>query len=120
ELLDEPAREELAEIVAGSWVYGTLSTWIGSEDKNRGWDILGDLKQAFDETMAKDGVDPARRERLLRQLATCESSDWFWWFGDYNPAEQVSDFERLYRVHVANLYELMGREPPQYLSQILS
>src|SRR5690606_29882378 len=82
--------------------------------------VLGDLKEAWDEAMAAGGHDAAERDRLLRQLAACEGSDWFWWFGDYNPAEQVSDFERLFRVHVANLYRMLGREPPQYLSQVLS
>ena len=51
------------------------------------------------------------------QLAVCEGSDWFWWFGDYNPAQSVSDFERLYRQHLANLYHLLGVEPPAYLSE---
>ena len=26
-----------------------------------------------------------------RQLAQCESSDWFWWFGDYNPPDAVAE-----------------------------
>jgi len=51
------------------------------------------------------------------QLAACEGSDWFWWFGDYNPAQSVSDFERLFRLHLSNLYQLLGVEPPAYLSE---
>jgi alpha-amylase/alpha-mannosidase (GH57 family) len=54
------------------------------------------------------------------QLAICEGSDWFWWFGDYNPAVTVSDFECLYRRHLTNLYQLMGVEPPQYLSAVFT
>jgi len=27
----------------------------------------------------------------------------------------VSDFERLFRLHLSKLYHLMGREPPEYL-----
>ena len=50
------------------------------------------------------------------QLSICEGSDWFWWFGDYNPADSVSDFERLFRVHLSNLYHMLGRQPPEYLS----
>ena len=46
----------------------------------------------------------------------CEASDWFWWFGDLNPSGTVSDFDRLYRQHLVNLYQLCGMEPPQYLS----
>ena len=31
---------ELPQVVAGSWVYGNLATWIGDHDKNRAWDLL--------------------------------------------------------------------------------
>ena len=34
------ARSRCPQLVAGSWVYGNLSTWIGSPDKNRAWDLL--------------------------------------------------------------------------------
>ena len=43
---------QLDEVVAGSWVFGTFSTWIGDEDKNRAWDILGDVKRVYDEVCA--------------------------------------------------------------------
>ena len=38
----------LSRLVAGSWVYGTFSTWIGDPDKNRGWDMLGEAKAVYD------------------------------------------------------------------------
>lgn len=106
--------EALGQLVAGSWVYGTLSTWIGDKDKNRGWEMLGDAKRAFDH--ASGSLDPARLDKAGRQLAVCEGSDWFWWFGDYNPEDTVSDFERLYRLHLTNLYALLSLDPPEYLA----
>jgi len=110
-----PARE-LPELTAGSWVYGTFSTWIGENDKNRGWDMLAEAKQCYDRVVAGSDLDDERRRLLLQQLAACEGSDWFWWFGDYNPAEAVSDFEHLFRTHLHNLYRMLGLEPPEYLS----
>ncbi len=112
---------ELPALVAGSWVYGTFSTWIGDRDKNRGWNMLVDAKRAYDEALAAGELDAPRRRALAEeQLAVCEASDWFWWFGDYNPASAVSDFERLYRRHLTNLYQLLGREPLDYLAVPLS
>jgi alpha-amylase/alpha-mannosidase (GH57 family) len=61
-----------------------------------------------------------RKEAARRQLALCEGSDWFWWFGDYNPAQIVSDFEQLYRRHLVSLYDLIGYEPPASIFQQLS
>jgi len=116
-----PARE-LDHAVAGSWVHGTLTTWIGCEDKNRGWDILAQAKRSYDDAAAEAAAAASadRNDELLAQLAACEASDWFWWFGDYNPAAAVSDFEHLYRTHLANLYRMLGQEPPQSLTQVLS
>ena len=47
----------LAALTAGSWVYGTLSTWIGERDKNRGWEILADAKRAFDGAAGGSRID---------------------------------------------------------------
>jgi len=111
---------ELPSLVAGSWVHGTFSTWIGDADKNRGWDLLCEAKQAFDTVISSGNLPPEHLELAYRQLAVCEGSDWFWWFGDYNPAESVSNFEHLFRLHLSNLYQLIGKEPPESLTQVIS
>jgi alpha-amylase/alpha-mannosidase (GH57 family) len=114
ECLKQPVpKATLPMLVAGSWVYGTFSTWIGDRDKNRGWEMLIEAKRAFDKTIDKLGMK--NRAAAERQLAICEGSDWFWWFGDYNPSHSVSDFERLFRLQLATLYHLLGVEPPDYL-----
>ncbi len=106
----------LNKLVAGSWVYGTFSTWIGDTDKNRGWDMLGDAKWAFDKAISTKLLTEKQIKAAELQLAICEGSDWFWWFGDYNPGEAVSNFEKQYRMNLANLYRLLGQEPPGYLA----
>ena len=106
----------LAKMVAGSWVYGTFSTWIGDADKNRGWDMLGDAKQIFDQVISTDRLTTKQVQLAEFQLAVCEGSDWFWWFGDYNPGEAVSNFEKQFRLNLANLYKLLGEQPPAYLA----
>ncbi|MFN2308613.1 MAG: glycoside hydrolase [Gammaproteobacteria bacterium] len=114
------AGTEIKSLVAGSWVYGSLSTWIGDHDKNHGWDMLGDAKRAFDQVTAEGHLDPEQLAAARQQLAICEGSDWFWWFGDYNPADSVQDFDRLYRMHLANLYQALGTDPPEYLTHAFS
>lgn len=114
----EPAP--LRKVMAGSWVYGSLSTWMGDPEKNRAWDLLCDAKRAFDGVMRSNTLDAATRAAAGRQLALCETSDWFWWFGDYNPADAVSQFDRLYRKQLVNLYRLLGLAPPAALSEPIS
>ena len=112
-----PAKR-LPALVAGSWVYGSFSTWMGDHDKNHGWEMLTDAKRAFDEAAPR--LSPEQRAAAERQLAVCEGSDWFWWLGDYNPAATVSDFERLFRLHLSNLYQLLKHEPPEYLAHVFA
>jgi alpha-amylase/alpha-mannosidase (GH57 family) len=113
-----PAREE--KLVAGSWVYGTFSTWIGDPEKNRGWELLVEAKRCFDEQLASGKLSADEIAAAEKQLAICEGSDWFWWFGDYNPSATVSQFDQLYRMHLANLYQLINVEAPPHLGDIIS
>jgi len=110
----------LKQMVAGSWVYGTFSTWIGSPDKNRGWDLLCEAKRSYD-IVANSGRLNAEELRLAtEQLADCEGSDWFWWFGDYNSAQSVSSFDTLFRKNLSNLYRLLKLKPPVDLEHVIS
>ncbi len=110
----------LPSIVAGSWVYGTLSTWIGDTDKNRAWDLLCAAKQAYDLVTAGIRLSTEEKAAAARQLAICESSDWFWWFGDYNPAQAVASFDGLFRRNLASLYQLLKLTPPDALAGAIS
>ena len=110
----------LADINAGSWVYGTFSTWIGDAAKNRAWELLCAAKRAYDEQITYGNLSSAERDAAGRQLASCEASDWFWWPGDYNPSASVKSFDELYRHNLANLYRLLKRPVPEILDWPLS
>ena len=114
------ATHQLERLVAGSWVYGNFSTWIGADDKNRAWDLLCAAKQSFDLVGASGRLDAGRSAAAERQLADCEGSDWFWWFGDYNPGAAVASFDRLYRGKLANLYRLIDLPVPAALAEPIS
>ncbi len=117
--LDRP-RTALPRLRAGSWVYGTFSTWIGAHDKNHAWDLLCAAKRSFD-LVAASGRLPAERLGACEQrLAVCEASDWFWWFGDYNPSHAVASFDRLYRRNLCALYRMLELDPPVELSHPIS
>jgi alpha-amylase/alpha-mannosidase (GH57 family) len=111
---------ELPGLTAGSWVYGNFSTWIGSPEKNRAWDLLAAAKHCFDLVMASGRLDEARKRAASEQLAICEASDWFWWYGDYNSAESVASFDALYRENLARLYASLDLPAPAELSEPIS
>ncbi len=104
---------EVDRISTGSWVYGTLSTWIGNREKNRAWALLAEATQQI-----LPHLDNPERDRLLEmQLAICESSDWFWWLGEEPPSQAAAEFDQLFRTHLQNLYLMAGEEPPVTLQQ---
>ena len=111
---------ELPGLVAGSWVYGTFSTWIGSPDKNHAWDLLCAAKQKYDMVFAAGHLSAEEIQAAEMQLSSCESSDWFWWFGDYNPSHAVASFDRLFRHNLMHLYQLLKLEIPDSLNHPIS
>ncbi len=111
-------QTKLKHMVAGSWVYGNLSTWIGDHAKTRAWELLIEVKKSFDTHI--DGLDEATAQAAHEQLCICEGSDWCWWFGDYNPSDAVKDFDHLYRQHLKKLYQLLGQAVPESLQQSIS
>lgn len=122
EVLDRQKKlsPRLSKLVAGSWVYGTFTTWIGDRDKNRAWDMLGEAKKVYDQVLDTKNFSDDQLREIEKQLAICEGSDWFWWFGDYNPESTVSDFEQLFRSQLSHLFELLGEPVPDYLSEVFA
>lgn len=110
----------LPVLAAGSWVYGTFSTWIGDQDKNRAWDLLCAAKHSYDLVMQSGRLTEEEKAKAERQLASCESSDWFWWLGDYNSPSVVSSFDRLFRDNLANLYSLLKLPVPESVHEPIS
>ena len=110
----------MPRLAAGSWVYGNFATWIGSPDKNHAWDLLVQAKQSFDLVIGSQRLTEDEQRAAMLQLASCESSDWFWWFGDYNPARSVASFDHLYRQNLMQLYRLLKLPVPEVLSQPIS
>jgi alpha-amylase/alpha-mannosidase (GH57 family) len=113
------SHAELPSLVAGSWVYGDFTTWMGDPAKNRAWDLLCQAKIVYDRVMASRTLDQDAAAQAEAQLKSCESSDWFWWFGDYNPGDSVKAFDRLYRVKLQGLYRLLGEPVPAVLDEPL-
>ncbi len=113
-------RARLPRLTAGSWVYGTLSTWIGNPEKNRAWDLLCEVKQCADRALHSGRLSPEESAEVLRRLAVCESSDWFWWLGDYNSPQSVACFDSLFRENLKSLYRLLHLPVPVSLDHPIS
>lgn len=111
-----PPPAALPSLAPGSWAGGGFSMWIGDARRNRAWDALCELKQAFD--LAAPTLDSAALAEAERALGRCESSDWFWWLGMDEPVSAVLRFDALFRQALLDAYAAIGRAasalPPNF------
>jgi alpha-amylase/alpha-mannosidase (GH57 family) len=108
-------RFHVDSIVAGSWINGTFSIWIGNEDENKAWSVLSEARQALEtSTVALEKIQEAKES-----LYIAEGSDAFWWYGNDHQAENRDDFDDLFRYYIAKCYHSLELSPPSSLNQSL-
>jgi len=108
----------IESIKPGSWIYGTFSTWMGHDEKNRAWELLSETKIAFEAVKASLSAETLKA--ATRELMVAEGSDWFWWYGDDHYTPQADEFDELFRKHLLNIYKLMAKEPPARLFESIN
>ncbi len=109
----------LEGVRSGSWIDGTLRTWIGDPVKNRAWEALLAARQAVAAHLERNHLGDAERAGILDLLDRAEASDWFWWFGEGHSSPYDGQFDLLFRHHLKAVYGAMGVEPPQELDSPL-
>jgi len=125
-LKEHPAVLEIKRIAAGSWIYGEFGKWIGSPLKVRAWECLSEARKILEEvtksppqTVAgppRSVAEQSPIELAWKQMYILEGSDWFWWYGE----DPDGTFDRLFRMHLANFYTLIGRSAPAYINKPLT
>ncbi len=107
--------QQVHELFTGSWADESgsapgvdLGTWIGEEEENRAWELLGDLRLA----LADAGLSPESAPLAFESLYAAEGSDWFWWYGTDQDSGHDDEFDALFRDHVAQSYRHAGLEVP--------
>jgi alpha-amylase/alpha-mannosidase (GH57 family) len=98
-LKNNKPRHHLPALASGSWIHGDFNKWMGHPAKNKAWEYLAEARSLLTEENAGD-------ERLAKQMHILEGSDWFWWYGDKNKS-----FDELYRLHLRNFYQMLGKKP---------
>ena len=60
-------------------------------------------------------VPPDRAEAAWWEIYAAEGSDWFWWYGPDFTIDTDFLFDELFRLHLQNVYRILGVEPPAHL-----
>ncbi len=110
--------ERLDWIFPGSWINANFRIWIGHPEDNRAWDLLSEARKVLAGRSASAGEgDQARISQAWQDIYRAQSSDWFWWYGDDHSSETDAEFDRLFRSHLQNVYEILGEKVPPSLYQ---
>lgn len=106
----------LNHVVPGSWINANYDVWIGAEEDNHAWDLLGAARDFFAENFGKGHVDAKGAELAREELWIAEGSDWCWWYGPEHSTANDEQFDLLYRKHLSNIYRMLGGSPPDDLA----
>lgn len=116
-LEEYPPEQTLQHLSPGSWIGHNLATWIGHEEKNAAWDLLEDTR-SFIVNQPKGETLLAKNNSFSKaweEIFIAEGSDWFWWFGDDHVSHYKDEFDRLFRLHLKNIYKLFDVDVPRRL-----
>ncbi len=116
----ERTRETTAlpSLVPGSWINANFNVWIGAPEDNLAWDYLAEARDFYTHRAESAGAE--QQKLAYEELLIAEGSDWNWWYGPEHHSANDSDFDELYRSHLANMYRLLGANPPDYLQHPIS
>jgi alpha-amylase/alpha-mannosidase (GH57 family) len=120
EALAGTAPEPLARIFPGSWIDANFDIWIGAEEDNRAWEQLLRARKTYDDVLRSPhagALPEAAKRSAWEEILIAEGSDWCWWYGPEHSSANRPEFDQLYRGHLANVYRLLGLEPPPELEQ---
>jgi alpha-amylase/alpha-mannosidase (GH57 family) len=113
-LKKHPAQDRIEKLHAGSWIYSNFRIWIGHDEDNRAWDLLGQTRDDLVHYADRNG-DPGKLAQAWEEIYIAEGSDWCWWYGDDHFSENSEEFDLLFRTHLMNVYRIIGLDVPDEL-----
>lgn len=114
-LEEYPPSKRISTLHTGSWIRSNFDVWIGEEEENRAWNLLGRTRSFLQKRIEAGDLTPDHREAALREIYAAEGSDWFWWYGPDFSTENDPLFDELFRQHLKNVYWIGGDVPPSQL-----
>ncbi|QOY54847.1 glycoside hydrolase [Candidatus Sulfurimonas marisnigri] len=118
--MDDVAKlptKPLNNLSPGSWIHGEFNTWVGHNEKTRGWELIYLTKRDYNHH--ETTLDSGTKEKITNHFLAAECSDWFWWYGDDHFTEFGAEFDMLFRSHLISIYDLMNIAPPSDLFETI-
>jgi alpha-amylase/alpha-mannosidase (GH57 family) len=111
-----PAQAEVNGLHSGSWIRSDFDIWIGDPEENKAWEWLKETRHFLVERLAQEpNFSPETAATAWWEIYAAEGSDWFWWYGPDFTIDTDFLFDELFRLHLQNVYRILGIEPPAHL-----
>ncbi len=118
EAVNGSPSHRLETIAPGSWINANFDIWIGADEDNRAWNLLGAARQFYERASSSSSPHPpGARELAYEELLIAEGSDWCWWYGPEHETANRVEFDELFRKHLSNVYRALDQEPPEELAR---
>lgn len=108
-----PPQRQLSTLHSGSWIGADYDVWIGEEEENRAWELLGETRAWLEKRLPS--LTPGQSAAARKAMLAAEGSDWFWWYGPDFTTENDPLFDRLFRAQLRAVYAACGAVPPASL-----
>jgi len=111
-----PAQAETSSLHSGSWIRSDFDIWIGDPEENKAWEWLKETRHFLVERLAHEAtISPETAAAAWWEIYAAEGSDWFWWYGPDFTIDTDFLFDELFRLHLQNVYRILGIDPPAHL-----
>ena len=108
-------KKQLTTLHTGSWICSNFDIWIGEEEENRGWNLLGETRGFLQTKIDAGALSEEQKEKALMEIYAAEGSDWFWWYGPDFHTDCDEMFDNLFRQHLRNVYVICDTVPPHMI-----
>lgn len=112
-----PPQRTIHTLHSSSWIMNNFDIWIGEDEENRAWELLGETRTFLEHKRESGTLAPAQENLALREVYAAEGSDWFWWYGSDFSTDNDGLFDELFRQHLKNVYAICGEMPPPALDR---
>ncbi|OGS24194.1 MAG: hypothetical protein A2314_06225 [Elusimicrobia bacterium RIFOXYB2_FULL_50_12] len=118
---NNPPRETIRKIWAGSWINGDYGIWIGHPEDNLAWDYLSETRKFLSDYMVRhpEKSESPEVKAAWEKIYIAEGSDWNWWFGDDHSSGNDAMFDFLFRQNLISVYDLLHEKAPDHLHKAI-
>jgi alpha-amylase/alpha-mannosidase (GH57 family) len=108
-------KPEIKKLWPGSWINHDFHIWIGHSDDRKSWKLLKKTRDELARWQEGNSGETDKLKRAWEAIYIAEGSDWNWWYGDDHSSKNDAEFDNLYRLHLMNVYNIIGEKIPEEL-----